>query len=129
MAGSTGANIFDMTYKAYGDMRSNQFYCVEVQAAGVVQICSAVTAVACGIIQDNPNSGDTCTVRHEGKSKYKLNGSVTAGARIGAAANGALASKTEGTNTTHYVIAQDVNGGSSGDIGVCLVRGTPVRAA
>ena len=124
---ATDVNILDMTYRAFGDLRSNQFHAVEFQAAKVVQLCSAVTAIACGIIQNNPNSGDVAVVRHLGVTKYKSWSGAYAN-HLGTTAVGTLKVVTPGTDTTHYVIGQGLESTVSGDIGSMKILGTPVRA-
>ena len=125
----TSVNILDYTFQAYGDLRSNQYHCVEMAASNVVQICSATTAVMCGVLQNNPNSGESAVVRLIGISKAKTAEALYQGWAVGTAANGALDPKTIGTDTTHYVIGNVLENASSGDIGMVLIDGTPVRGA
>ncbi len=126
---ASDVKIWEETYQSYGDMRSNQFYFVEYQADGVVQKCSAQVAVTCGILQDQPNSGQSCVVMHLGRSKMVCTSNLAVGNLINPAATGAGEYCNVGTDTTHYVAAMAKITMSSGDIGECLLRGTPVRAA
>lgn len=125
---STEVNVWDESFAAFGDMRSNQFYMVEFKASKVVQKCSAVTAVACGILQNNPNSGETAVVRLLGKSKDVTAAAITYGLLIGPAAGGQAVSKTVGSDTTNYVIAQAIQTSASGDVSMCVIKGNPMRA-
>jgi hypothetical protein len=122
-------NIWEDSYQAFGDLRSSQFHFVEYQAAEKVQICSATTAIACGILQNNPNSGDTAVVMHEGVSKLKAGEAITFGNLIGPNAKGAGAPRTAGSDTTLYICGDARVTFVSGDIREVNLRGTPVRAA
>lgn len=125
---ATEVNVWDETFQAFGDLRSSQFYLVEFKASKVIQACSAVTAVVCGIVQDNPNSGQPATVRLLGKSKMATVAAITYGALVGPAATGQGITKTIGTNTTHFVIAQAIATTASGDLAEVLIKGNPCRA-
>jgi len=126
---ATEHNVYDASYPAFGDLRSNQFYCVEFSASKVVQKCSAVTALACGVLQNNPNSGEVAVVRHLGMSKCVAGSGITVANLVGPVAHGAIGKKTPGTDTTNYVIGQAVETFSSGETGAIIIRGTPLRAA
>lgn len=126
---TTEYNLFDATYQARGDMRSNQGYCVEFIAARQVQLCSATTAVACGIITNNPNSGDSATVRHAGMAKAVCGSSITVGDLVGPLAMGCIGKKTAGTDTGDYVIGQAVETRSSGEVCAIVMGSVPYRAA
>jgi hypothetical protein len=72
---TVSVNQYDESYQAFGDMRSNQFFFVEYVAASdrIVQLCSAVNAVAIGVLQNQPNSGDVAVVRQVGVAKVLVN--------------------------------------------------------
>lgn len=126
---ATEFNLHDETYRVRGDMRSNQFYCVEFIAARQVQICSSVTALVCGVIQNNPNSGDSASVRHAGISKAVCGSGITVGDLVGPLAMGAIGKKTAGTDTTNYVIGQAIETASSGEVVSIIIGAVPFRAA
>ncbi len=121
--------IYQATYQARGDLRSNQFYLCEFVAADQVQRVSSTAAVACGIIQNNPNSGESCLVTHIGTSKTIATSGITVGEMVGAAATGAARRVIIGTDTAVYAFAQSIETFASGDIRRVLVRGTPTRGA
>ena len=116
----TEHSIYDETYQGYGDLRSNQFYTVEFQAAKIVQRCSSTVAVVCGILQNNPNSGESAVVRHLGKSKFASH-SGAYGNFMGPAANGALNVKVAGSASGQYIILQAIQASDSGDIVMGIV--------
>lgn len=126
---SVGSYVWDESFTAFGDMRSTQYCFVEIKAADTVQKTSAAAAVAMGVLQNNPNSGQQAQVRLLGKSLVVAAGTITAGALVGTDANGYADSKTAGSDTTEYVIGQALETFASGDIRSILVRGTPLRAA
>lgn len=129
MAGSIGIPILDVTFKSFGDQRSNQFCYQEMQATDVVQRTSAATAVAIGILQNQPQSGETAVVRIFGVSKGIAFGSITAGNLLGTGANGKCDPKTPGSDTTEYINAQAIESVSSGDIVSVVLTGISHRAA
>lgn len=126
---STELNVYDDSYATFGDLQSNQYYFVEFSASRTVQKCSAVTAVICGIVQNNPKSGETAVVRMLGKSKIKTGEAITYGALVGCTAAGQAAAKSLGTNTTHYIVGQAIETTASGDVAHIVVKGNPARAA
>lgn len=104
---ATEVNIFDMTYLAYGDLRSNQFFLVEFVAGTerTIQRCSSTVAKVCGIIQNNPNSGQEASVRHLGLSKMEAC-SGARGSFFGPDAAGRGTPKSPIANSGQYIIAQ-----------------------
>ncbi len=129
MAGSISVPILSASYKSFGDQRSNQFLYQEMQATDVVQRTSATTAVAVGILQNQPNSGEVAVVMHVGISKAIAYGSITAGNLLGTSATGTADPKTPGSDTTEYINAQAIESVSSGEIVSVVISAIPHRAA
>ncbi len=131
MAGITQLPIFQITYQAFGDFRSSQFQLCKFQASRVVTGCSAAqTDIPCGVIQNNPNSGEAAVVMHAGLSKVKAGESITYGNLIGTTSTGAVQALTAGSETTKYIIGMAVESVDSGDLCAALINCiNPCRAA
>jgi hypothetical protein len=116
---TTEVNVLDLAYQARGDLRSAQFHLVEFVADRTVQVCSATTAIACGILQNTPKSGESALVRHFGVSKvHVMSGMV--GKFIAPTATG------EGNSLTtpisgQYVIGMCIDGVTSGSLASVIV--------
>lgn len=123
--------LYDESYQAFGDMRSNQFYFVEYVSASdkIVQRTSAVTAVIAGVLQNQPNSGDVAVVRHIGKSKVLVNsiGVSCAGYMIGCTALGGADVKLTATaNSGQYIFGVSVEAAvNSGELCEVMLGGIP----
>jgi len=125
---ATEVNIFDATYLAYGDLRSSQFRWVEFQADRVVQRCSATTAVMCGIVQNNPNSGQEASVRHLGMSKLEMT-SCAVGSKIGTDATGRGVRVVYSTNSGQHYMAQTIESVSASSRASVIVSPVPIPLA
>lgn len=101
---------------AAADLTSKQFRFVKLTGDDVVNVCSAVTDVPCGVLQDKPQSGAAADVMTLGLSKLVAGGPIAAGDRIGSDANGAAVKLTEGTDTTKYVAGHARQAAVAGDI-------------
>lgn len=128
---TVSVNQYDESYQAFGDMRSNQFYFVEFVAGSdkIVQRTSAVNAIAVGVLQNQPNSGDVATVRHLGKAKVLVNcvAVSAAGYMIGTTALGGADVKLTATaNSGQYVMGVSVEAAvTSGELCEVILGGIP----
>ncbi len=130
---ANSVNVYDESYAAFGDLRSNQFFFVEFKTGTdkIVQLCSAVVAVACGVLQNNPQSGEAACVRHMGRAKALVNcvSISTAGYMIGTTALGGADVKLASVAAS----GQYVNGISiesavtSGGLCEVILNGAPVQ--
>ena len=126
---ATEVQIWDITLVAAADLSAKQFHFVKLSGNSGMDICSAVTDMPVGILQDKPASGKAGAVRLLGVSKVEAGGALVAGNPVGTDANGAGVAKVIGTNTTHYVAGECKVGCNSGERGEVILRGTPFRAA
>lgn len=127
-----GNNINTFTLPAGADLSGSQFRAVRVNSSGQL-VAAALGQFACGILQNNPGSGQAGNFLFAGISKARLGGTVTAGTEVAAAADGRLIDATEArVNTSDAgaaadpVIASNVigvalAGGVAGDIVPVLV--------
>jgi hypothetical protein len=116
---------------AAADLSSGkQFRFMKLTADFAVNVCSGVTDVPVGVLQDNPVSGAAASVMVQGISKLIAGGTIAAGDRLGTDANGAAIKLTEGTDTTKYIVATALQSAVSGDTFSAYIDcGSPHRAA
>lgn len=89
------------TRQASGTITGGQL--VIVSGSGTVAASTAATAAWLGIAGHDAVSGDNVTVFAEGVQRITASGSITAGATVEAAASGAVAAHTNGTNDINVV--------------------------
>ena len=114
---------------AGADLSSKQFYFVKLASATTVDVCSAVTDVPIGILQNTPESGETATIAIFGISKAVADGTLTAARWIGTSADSQAAGITPGSDTTVYVMGQAIQAASAGETFTMFLNPTSCRAA
>lgn len=78
------SKLMSDSMKAAADLSSYQYYFVKISAARTVNVCSAVTDVPYGVLQNKPeNAGEAAEVMIAGITNLKIGASVTAGDRLG----------------------------------------------
>jgi hypothetical protein len=88
---------FDDSLAAGADLSSKQFYTCKQTAADTGGLCSAVTDVAFGILQNEPASGQRALFRVLGTSKAIVDGNaaaIAAGDKLGPNTSGKLVKVT-----------------------------------
>jgi len=91
--GPRESNIWTESFKAGSDLRLKQHYAVKLTTVDeTVDICSAATDAAIGILQDTPNIAEACAVRLLGLSKAVADGTadIARGNYVGTGAAGKL---------------------------------------
>jgi len=97
--------VSDVTFEAAADLSTKQFYFVKLTAANTVDVCSGLTDVPCGVLQNKPSAaGRPAVVRMFGISKASADAAITVGALIGTSGDGQADPKTVSTDATHYVV-------------------------
>ena len=114
-----------VTLPAAADLSAQQFKAVTVNSSGQAAVANA-TALVTGILQNKPTAaGQAATVCYAGVSKVVAGGSITAGARVTADANGnAIAATTAGD----AVFGVALTGAASGDVFPVLINPYPFAA-
>lgn len=79
-------NIGGLTASA--DLSAKQYHFVEVSGVRTVGACNAITDLALGVLQNDPESGQAATVAIGGTTKIVAGGVITAGQRIAPKADG-----------------------------------------
>ena len=111
------------------DLSSKQYHFVKLASATTVDVCSAITDVPIGILQNNPESGETATITIFGITKAVADGTLTAGRWIGTSADSQASGITPGSDTTVYVMGQAVQAASAGETFTMFLNPTSCRAA
>ena len=114
---------------AGADLSSSQFYFVKLASATTVDVCSAITDIPIGILQNTPESGETATIAIFGISKVSADGTLAAGNLIGTSADGQADAIVAGTDTTVYVMGQAVTAASAGETSTMFLNPSNARSA
>lgn len=111
------------SFIAGGDLSAKQYYFVKISADNTVVICAAATDVPIGVLQNAPASGGVAEVCMVGVTKVNSDAALTAGNRIGTAADGQADAKTAGTDTTEYAVGIVLIGsGAAGGLATAAIN-------
>jgi len=116
MSQQTG--VLDMTFKAGADLQDYQYRIVYMSAAGAVTFATSSTAVAIGILQNDPDENEAAVVRVCGTSKIKMEDAESRGALITASATGMGVSADSDKD---WVIGTLLEAADAGDIAELLI--------
>ena len=117
------------TLTAAADLSSSQYYFVKLASATTVNVCTAITDLPIGILQNTPTSGQVANVRIFGVSKASADGTITAGRWMGTSADSQAAGITPGSDTTQYVMGQAIQAASAGETFTMFLNPSNCRAA
>lgn len=131
MAYESNAYALKITLVAGADLSSAQYKFVKLDSNGAAVVCSAVTDVPVGVLQNNPPSGSEAEVLVIGGTKILAGGTCEIGATIGTTTAGKAATYAAGTDTTKYIVGTVlVATAGDGQIGTALINcAAPSRAA
>jgi hypothetical protein len=101
---------------AAADLSAKQFFFVKLTGDFSVNLAAAATDAPYGVLQDKPTSGQAADVMTRGITKLVAGGTIAAGDRIGTDAAGKAVKKTEGTDTTNYVVGVALQAAVANDI-------------
>lgn len=118
-----GTAVLDWSFEAAADLSAKQYYFVKISSAGKVDVCSAVTDVPIGVLQNKPASGQMASVRIIGITKISSDEALTAGNAIGTSADGQAQIVVVGTETTVYLAGRALSTtGGANEIGTALIN-------
>lgn len=117
------------TLTAGADLSSKQYHFVKLASGSTVDVCSAVTDVPIGVLQNNPASGESAEVLFIGVSKVVADATLAAGDVIGTSADAQAQPLTVGTETTVYTCGQAIEPASAGETTTALIIITNGRAS
>ncbi len=103
------------------DLTAAQYQIVKLSAAKTVILCSAVTDVPFGVLQNTPRAGQAASVCTHGVSKCVVGAAVTFGAILGTDLNGRAVAYAPGTDTTKYAVGTVIEPGAAA-LGVATVQ-------
>lgn len=126
-----GTAVLDWSFEAAADLSAKQFHFVKLTNTGAVDVCSAVTDVPIGVLQNKPTAGQMASVRTIGITKVVADGAIDEGNIIGTSADGQGDAITPGTDTTVYIVGRALSQvGNAGEVFTALVNcAAPARAA
>lgn len=90
-------NSIERTGVAGEDMSAKQYYIVQLDATGKIEVGEGATDLLVGVLQNKPLAGEAALYRFGGTAKVKAGGAVAIGAWVTSDANGkAVATTTDG---------------------------------
>ena len=94
-------------------LAEKQFFIVQQDASGNVEVAEGATDLILGVLQNNPASGEMATYRFGGTTKVKAGGTIAIGDWVTTASDGeAVATTTDGD----IVIGKALQAGVDQDI-------------
>jgi len=117
------------TLTAAADLSAKQYHFVKLASATTVNVCSAVTDVPIGVLQNTPASGAAAEIVLLGISKVVADATLAAGNVIGTSADSQAQPLTVGTETTVYTCGQAIEAGSAGETLTAFINISNGRAA
>ena len=118
------------TFTAGADLSAKQYHFVVMASATTVNVCTAITDLPIGILQNNPDTaGEQCIVQIFGISKVVADGTITAGRWMGTSSDSQAAGITPGSDTTVYVMGQAIQAASAGETFTMFLNPSNCRAA
>ena len=112
-----------LSLEAGADLSALQYYFVKLNSSGKAVAVAAVTDIPIGVLQNKPTSGNQAEIVVIGVSKVSADAAVTAGAQLGAAADGQAVSYVAGTDTTKCLVGQAItSAGAAGVIFTAIVN-------
>lgn len=114
---------------AAADLSAKQFHFVKLASATTVNVCTAITDVPIGILQNTPTSGQAAEICIFGISKVVADGNLAAGNIIGTSLDSQADAITRGSDTTVTVMGHAIEAGAAGQTVTMFVNPTGCRAA
>ena len=114
---------------AAADLSSKQYHFVKLASATTVNVCTAITDIPIGILQNDPTSGQAAEICIFGISKVVADGTLAAGNTVGTSADSQCDAIVAGTDTTVYVMGQAFTAASAGETTTIFVNPSNARSA
>ncbi len=116
------------TLTAAADLSGKQYYFVKLASATTVNVCTAITDIPIGILQNDPTSGQSAVVRIFGISKVVADGTLAAGNVIGTSADSQADAISRGTDNSVTILGQAVEAASAGETVTMFFNPSNARA-
>ena len=118
------------TLTAAADLSGKQYYFVKLASATTVNVCTATTDRAIGILQNNPDTaGEQCIVTIFGISKVVADGTIACNNVIGTSADSQADAIVPGTDTSVVTLGIAIQAASAGETFTMFLNPTSCRAA
>lgn len=115
--------------RAAADLSACQYHFVTITGEGVVNVCSAITDVPIGVLQNKPAEGATCEIVAIGVTKVVTEENLSAGQLVSTNANGHAILCEPGSDKTVYIAGTALADSTSGETTSIFVNlGAPARA-
>ncbi len=129
MAAYEGSQITLGTLTAAADLSSKQYHFVKLASATTVNVCSATTDRAIGILQNDPESGESAVITIFGISKVVADGTIAFNNVIGTSADSQADAIVPGTDTSVTTLGVAIGAASAGETFTMFLNPTQCRAA
>ena len=117
------------TLTAAADLSGKQYYFVKLASATTVNVCTATTDRAIGILQNNPTSGQQAIVQIFGISKVVADGTIAFNNVIGTSADSQADAIVPGTDTSVVTLGIAIQAASASETFTMFLNPTSCRAA
>ena len=117
------------TLTAAADLSGKQYYFVKLASATTVNVCTATTDRAIGILQNDPTSGQSAVVRIFGISKVVADGTIAFNNVIGTSADSQADAIVPGTDTSVVTLGVAIQAASASETFTMFLNPTSCRAA
>jgi len=114
-------SIWTESFIAGADLSAKQYLGMKLSAARTVVTMAADTDIPCGILLNQPKSGQEALVCVMGRSPVKFGGTVTAGMLIRDNGDGTMVEFAPLTDQELFCLGQCSVGGASGEMGEALI--------
>ena len=117
------------TLTAAADLSAKQYHFVKLASATTVNVCTATTDRAIGILQNNPTSGQQAIVQIFGISKVVADGTIAFNNVIGTSADSQADAIVPGTDTSVVTLGIAIQAASASETFTMFLNPTSCRAA
>ena len=130
MAQANEKSIWTETLKAAAALTTKQYYGMKLTADRTVNIMAADTDIPCGVLLNQPGSGEEALICVIGRSPVVLSATLAAGEPIYFHSDGTAKKWTPASDITKYCAGYITIGGASGETGEAMIQcANPVKGA
>ena len=117
------SNMGEKTKLASEDLSAKQYYIMQMDSSGDMEIGEGATDLLLGVLQDKPESGQAGTYRHTGTSKVVASGAIAIGDRVTTDSAGkAVTTTTNGNLVVGQALEAAANDGDIIEIKLVMSR-------
>jgi len=97
---------FKYTLKAGADLSSSQYHFMKLDSSGDAVVCSGVTDIPIGVLQNDPGDGEEAEIMATGITKLSADSAITIADSLGTSTDGQADTIAAGTDITVYLVGQ-----------------------